>query len=134
MDDATRILCEISEKLDGLQTLASRSIGGGEVTTLILPVTIGNNQPQRFSDANRGRVGLVIQNRSGSQLFIALAGNEVEVSEDYYSFIIEPDDHLILDQKSLLETYKGEVWGVWGNGAPADSRAMVTELSIEEAE
>lgn len=134
MSDRTDLLlCELIEKMGAVLDASGFHTGGGEVTSLILPVTIGDNDPQLFSAANQGRVGVVIHNKSGSQLFIALSSSEVEVSKTYYSFIIEPDDHLILDQKTLLETYKGEIWGIWADGATADSRAMVTELSIQGA-
>ncbi|MFH5833733.1 hypothetical protein [Halalkalibaculum sp. DA384] len=129
-----QILCQQLDQLKTIQQLLSRQTGaGGEVTSLIVPITIGNNDPQRFVQRNANRVGLVIHNNSGSALYLALSNDEVQVGETFYSFYIPGNDHLILDQDTLLETYKGELWGVWEQGAPADSRAMITELSKEVA-
>lgn len=128
---ALSILCEISKKLDGVNRLANRSQRNGDVRSLIIPVSIGNNRPQLFAERNNGRVGLIGHNNSGAQLYLALGNGEVEVGETYYTFAVPPDDHIILDQETLFETYKGQIWGVWEQGAPNDSKALITELSVE---
>ncbi len=131
MDKVLQVLCHISEQLDALLQKAGAG-SSDEITSLILPITIGNNQPQQFVESNDRRVGLVVHNNSGSPLYLAISDDEVQVGPEYYSFVVAPDDHLILDQQTFWETYKGELWGVWEDGAPNDSKAMITELSKEE--
>lgn len=130
-----KILCQQLEQLKHIGELLHRQTGQtGEVTSLIVPITIGDNSPQRFVQRNPARVGLVIHNNSGSPLYLALSNDEVQVGESYYSFLVPGGDHLMLDQDTLFETYKGELWGVWEQGAPNDSKALITELSKEALE
>jgi hypothetical protein len=130
MDRLFEIICVLIEKIEDLVGQIARS-QNGRVNSVISPTGIGDGSPQRLAARNDRRVGMIIHNNSAAILYIALASDRVD--ESYYSFAIQPQEHLLLDQESIKETYKEAVMGVWAEGAPATSVAMVTELFKEEA-
>lgn len=130
MNKLIQLVCLLAEKIDRLIGRLDRE-HNKQVNAIISPVTIGDNTPRNLASRNPRRVGLIIHNNSSGVLFVALATDQV--SPTFYSFAIQPQEHLILDQDRLKE-YKKAAIAVWSSTAGSTSFAMVTELFKEDTQ
>lgn len=126
MEKLILLLCELIEKLD---SLAPKSMEDLEVDTDIFPVEITNDLPQKFTGNNQYRLGAWIHNDSLSDLYLAVTESGAGISRDRFSFPIAPGDTFMMTAETHPILYKKSIYGFWEDGAAANSRVMVTEVS-----